>query len=96
VSDGLGRVRHEPEQRRFTIALGESLAVLEYRQADATTLDYRHTFVPHAFRGRGIASEITVAALRYAIGAGLKVIPSCPFVAAYVAAHPEFAPLVAG
>jgi predicted GNAT family acetyltransferase len=95
VSDAPGPVRHEPEQQRFTIALGESLAILEYRRVGATTLDYRHTFVPDAFRGRGIASEMAGAALRYARDAGLKVIPSCPFVAAYVARHPEFAPLVA-
>ncbi len=84
------RVVHEPERRRFTIALDEGSAVLEYRTIDSTTLDYYHTFVPPAVRGRGLASELTAFALRYALERHLRVVPTCPFVAAYISGHPEF------
>jgi uncharacterized protein len=90
------RVRHDAEAQRFTIILDDAVAVLDYRRIDAATLDYHHTFVPHALRGRGLASELTAAALRYALERQLRIVPSCPFVAAYIDSHPEFQPLLAG
>jgi predicted GNAT family acetyltransferase len=90
------RVLHDPG-RRFTIALDHGVAVLEYRALDGgTTLDYYHTFVPPALRGRGIASELTAFALRYALDRHLKVVPTCPFVAAYISRHREFESALAG
>ena len=58
------------------------------------TLDYHHTFVPLPLRGRGIASALTAYALRHAHHENLKVVPSCPFVAAFVRRHPEHAPVI--
>jgi predicted GNAT family acetyltransferase len=83
------RAVHEPERRRFKIVFDEGLAVLEYRRINASTLDYHHTFVPPQLRGRGLASEVTAFALRYARDRALKVVPTCPFVATYLDAHPE-------
>jgi predicted GNAT family acetyltransferase len=85
-------VHHEPTTRRFVARTPGGEAVLEYRWLDLGTLDYHHTFVPAALRGAGIASQLTECALRYARDNGLKVIPTCPFVARYVARHPEFQP----
>jgi len=87
-------VRHELAVRRFKIDVNGALAVLQYREVDAQTLDYYRTFVPAALRGGGIASRLTDAALRYARDRDLKVVPTCPFVAAYIKRHPEFQPLV--
>jgi uncharacterized protein len=89
------RVIHEPERRRFIIALDEGSAVLEYRAIDSATLDYYHTFVPPALRGRGLASELTGFGLRYALDRSLKVVPTCPFVAAFISGHPEFETVLA-
>ena len=69
-------------------------ARLEYRVIDARTLDYHHTFVPSALRGRGIASQLADYALQYALDQNLSVVPSCPFVAAYVGRHPRFRPVL--
>ena len=81
-------IRHNAAQRRFEV--GDSLAVLDYAPLDATTLDYHHTFVPPAMRGRGIASRLVRFALDYALEQRLTVIPSCPFVAAYIKGHPRY------
>ena len=83
------QVRHEPARQRFTLPLGDALAILDYDRVDASTLDYRHTFVPPPMRGRGAASALAAYALRYARDENLRVIPSCPFVAAFVRRHPE-------
>jgi hypothetical protein len=91
------RVQHDPSERRFTIAVDDGVAVLEYRALDGgATLDYHHTFVPPALRGRGVASELTAFALRYARERHLKVVPTCPFVAAYIKRHRELESVVAG
>jgi hypothetical protein len=87
-------VEHDPARGRFTIALDEGIAVLEYRAVDAATLDYHHTFVPPALRGRGLASRLAEFALRYARDQHLKLVPSCPFVAAFIDGHPEFESIV--
>jgi hypothetical protein len=87
-------VRHERPARRFVIDVEGAVAFLTYREADGT-LDLDHTFVPVTLRGGGIASQLTAHALRYAREHGYKIVPSCPFVAAYVDRHPEFRDLLA-
>jgi len=87
-------ILHEATAHRFVARMRGAEAVLEYDAADAKTLDYYHTFVPPALRGGGIASQLTEYALRYARDNGLKVRPTCPFVARYIERHPEFQPLV--
>lgn len=87
--------RHEPERQRFVLVTGDSVSLLAYLPVDRTTLDYAHTFVPPELRGRGIASRLVRFALDYARQQGLKVAPTCPFVATYIEAHPEYRDLVA-
>ena len=87
-------IHHEPAAQRFVARIGSDEAVLEYDAGEATTLDYHHTFVPPALRGGGIASQLADFALRYARDNGLKVRPTCPFVARYLERHPEFQSLV--
>jgi predicted GNAT family acetyltransferase len=90
LDTGADKPRHNAAKRRFEVAAGDSLAVLDYAPLDANTLDYKHTFVPPAMRGRGIASRLVRFALDYALEQGVRVIPSCPFVAAYIAARPDY------
>ncbi len=87
-------IHHEPAAHRFVARIGGDAAVLEYETLEAKALDYHHTFVPPGLRGGGIASQLTDFALRYARDNGLKVRPTCPFVARYLQRHPEFQPLV--
>ena len=49
-----------------------------------------HTEVPAALRGQGIASRLTRGVLETARAQGLKVVPRCSFVAAFMSRHPEF------
>jgi predicted GNAT family acetyltransferase len=54
-----------------------------------------HTETPVAARGRGLASRLVAAVLDEARSRGLKVVPRCPFVTAYLAKHPEYRDLLA-
>jgi predicted GNAT family acetyltransferase len=78
---------------RFEVTLGGETAFAEYSLLhDAIVLP--HTVVPAAFEGRGIGGALARAALGYARDHGLKVKPSCPFIARYIASHPEWQDLV--
>ena len=83
-------IRHEPQARRFAAEVGGKTAYLSYRELDGRILDLDHTFVPREHRGGGIASQLTVRALEYARERGWRLVPSCPFVAAYIERHAEY------
>ena len=54
-----------------------------------------HTEVPPTLEGRGIAAALVRAAFAYAREHGLKVMPACSYVRAYVRRHPETQALLA-
>lgn len=88
MSETLNVVMNEAE-RRFEIQLEGETAFAEYRLVDHGII-LPHTVVPEAFEGRGVASRLAKAALGYARDHGLKVIPTCPFMAGYITKHPEW------
>ncbi len=86
---------HEPENGRFVALVENKEAHLDYVDAGDRTLDYRHTFVPEALRGREIGARLVKDALDWARENGYRVIPSCPFVRRIVDRNPEYGDLVA-
>ena len=82
-------IRDNPERHRFEADLGDgSFAIAEYT-LPAGKIVFTHTEVPPAHEGKGIGSAL----IRYALGEarkrGLKVVPICPFFAAYMQKHTE-------
>ena len=86
-------VRHNASEARFEATVEGTLAVVEYAR-EKNSLALTHTFVPAHLRGRGIAEQLVRAALNYARGEKLSVIPTCSYVAQFVARHPEYADLI--
>jgi uncharacterized protein len=87
-------VTHDPTTGRFEIRNEKGTALLTYRHRGAD-LDLIHTEVPPALEGRGYASTLATAALEYARREGMKIIPTCPYVKAFLERHREYAELVA-
>ena len=81
-------VSDNPEHRRFEINLGDSLAIAEYNLPQGMIM-FTHTEVPPGHEGKGIGTALIKAGLAAARERGLKVIPICPFFAAYLQKHPE-------
>ena len=82
-------IRDNPEKHRFEVDLGDgSLAIAEYT-LPAGKIMFTHTEVPPKHEGKGIGSALIRFALSSARGRGLKVIPICPFFAAYMKKHEE-------
>ncbi len=82
------QVRDNPAEQRYELAIDGDTAVAAY-EIDGGTITFTHTFVPESLRGRGIATRLIAAALDGARGKGMKVVPQCPTVVAYVKSHPE-------
>ena len=81
-------VRHEPDQNRFAADTDHGTAHLDYILTDGL-ITLAHTEVPPGAEGEGVGTALAKAGLDHARSEGLKVLPTCPFVAAYVRKHPE-------
>jgi predicted GNAT family acetyltransferase len=77
---------------RFETVVDGQLAVLDYRR-EGNTLVLTHAGVPPPIEGRGIAAELTKAALESARENKLRVVAECSYVVAYLRRHPEYADL---
>jgi uncharacterized protein len=81
-------VEHRDNASQFTARTPSGLAYIAYEQPDDRTYDLQHTVVPEADRGRGIGGQLVRAALAHARQEGAKIIPTCPFVQAWLERHP--------
>lgn len=88
IIDAEGRGRFEAQED------GSLAGYLSYDRGD-TVVDYLHTYVSDDFRGHGVGSALAQAALQDARHRGLRVRPSCPFLAGWLAEHPDYQDLVA-
>ena len=87
-------VTHIKNANRFEVLLENGqTAYLNYNEFE-NSLNLSHTYVPQSFEGKGIAAAIVKIALDYARKNNLSIIPSCPYVAAYIERHPEHRDLV--
>ena len=88
-------VQHDPETQEFFIETPEGKALLHYEK-QGEVLNFHHTFVPEALRGKRLAEKVVTAGFKYADKNHLKVIPSCPYVARWVMKNSNWKRLVAG
>jgi len=86
-------VRRNEAAHSFEAALGKKIAKIDYAQSNGR-LNLLHTEVPIEDQGQGIASDLAKAALDYARGENLQVVPTCPFVSTYIKRHPEYLEIV--
>jgi predicted GNAT family acetyltransferase len=82
-------VRNNTALNRFELDLDGKMAVAYYKLSPGV-ITFLHTEVPQEMSGHGIGSQLVAGALESARAQGLKVVPRCPFVSAYMAKHPEF------
>ncbi len=90
------QVHHDGSEGRFYARVDGREAELHFRDRDDGTLELVRTFVPTELRGRGVGGELVRGALDWARSHGRHVLPTCPFVRAYLERHPDDRDLVAG
>jgi predicted GNAT family acetyltransferase len=89
----LGEIRNNTRLHRFELDADGHTAVSYYKLAPGA-ITFTHTEVPKELSGRGIGSQLARGALEAARAQGLKVVAKCPFIAAYIAKHPEYRDLL--
>ena len=87
-------VVNNPAAGRFEVRIDGALALAEY-YVRGRTITFTHTEVPPGLEGRGIGNALARTALEHARAEGLRVVPLCRFIAAFIRRHPEYQPLVA-
>jgi predicted GNAT family acetyltransferase len=87
-------VTDNPSALRYELHVGNELAgeIRYRRQPGAVVLV--HTNLQPRFEGDGLGSRLVQGALDDIRARGCGVVPVCPFVAAFIRHHPEYADLV--
>jgi predicted GNAT family acetyltransferase len=88
------QVEHDPATHRFQARVSSGTAVLSYAPVAPGLLELYSTYVPAAARGHGVGGRLVEAAVAYARGQGLRIIPTCWYVAQWIREHAEHSDLV--
>ncbi len=88
------RIADNPAERRYEAHVGDRLAGFAEYRAMPGGIVFIHTEVLPEFEGRGVGSRLAAGALDDVRARGLGMTPKCPFIAAYVRRHPQYADLV--
>ena len=84
----------DPSRSRFEILVdGEPAGLVTYRLRPSSIV-FLNTEIGDEYEGKGLGSVLVKAALDSARARGLQVVPSCPFVRAWIERHPDYADLV--
>jgi uncharacterized protein len=90
------RVEDNPVESRYEALLdGRVVGVSEY-ELDGERIVFVHTEVDSSVEGLGIGSRLVAGALDDVRRRGLKLVVECPFIAAWLRRHRDYADLLAG
>ncbi|WP_299215792.1 GNAT family N-acetyltransferase [uncultured Aquimarina sp.] len=78
-------------KKRFELQVENEIIFIEYILTNDNSIYLTHTEVPTLMEGKGLGSTIVKKTLNYIQEKEYKMIPLCPFVAAYLKKHPEAA-----
>jgi predicted GNAT family acetyltransferase len=90
----MASVRDDPRELRYELLDDSGVMIGEIRYAlEPGAVALVHTEVDPKFRGQGLADELVQGALNDLRERGLKMIPVCPYVRAWLRRHPDQADL---
>jgi predicted GNAT family acetyltransferase len=90
----MAKVRDNTAQQRFELEEKGQLAFADY-QRSGDVLILPHVEAPAALRGQGTAGRLMQGMLDIVRERGLMVIPTCPYAAAFIRRHQQYADLLA-
>lgn len=83
-------IRNDAEGHRYELPVSGDVAVVIYNLS-GQNLMITETLVPPSLEGQGIASRLAKHVIADARARDLRILPVCPFFAAYLQKHPEHA-----
>lgn len=75
-------IQHEQNDRRgkfFILTEGKQKALMTYSVAGSNKIIIDHTEVDPSLQGQGVGYQLLEAAVKYARGQSIKILPLCPF-----------------
>jgi predicted GNAT family acetyltransferase len=82
-------VRNDLEDR-YEVHVGDHLAgFAQYRERGNRRIFF-HTEIADEFGGRGLGGVLAKRAVEESVAQGKKIVPLCPFIAAWLKKHPEY------
>ena len=87
-------VTDNADDSRFELRVSGQLAGYATYRDVGSDRAFEHTVIASEFEGLGLASQLIRHALAETETAGLRVLPFCPFVRAYIQRHPDYLTLV--
>ena len=87
-------VRDNPAELRYEILAGDDLLGVIRYVSEPGTVVLVHTEIEPKAEGQGIGSRLVAGALADIRSRGLRLVPVCPFVRAYITRHSEYDDLV--
>ena len=82
------------ESEQYTIEVeGKKVGKAEFLDRGGKRV-FTHTEVDEDYEGRGLATILIGQALQQTRDAGLRIVPQCPMVAAYIKKHDEYSDIV--
>lgn len=88
-------VVQDVSMNRFELLVdGVQAGISDYRLSDGT-ITFVHTEIDPAFRGQGLGDEIARGALNLVRAeSNIRVVARCPFIAKWIAEHPDYQDLL--
>lgn len=90
----MSSVTRNDDALQYEIELNGTPAGLIRYTVEGDTITMVHTEVDPQFEGQGVGADLVKHALDDVRARGERVVPLCPFVAAYIERHPGYADLV--
>lgn len=82
------------EDHQYEFHIEKMIPRIEYIKSKNGEIYLTHTEVPAKLEGRGIGSELVEKTLKDIERQDLRLVPLCPFVAAYIHKHPDWRRIV--
>ena len=87
-------VVRDDERSRYELRDGDSVAgVAVFELSEGGRIVFTHTEIDPGWEGQGVGGQLVRAALDDVRRQGLPVLPTCPFVQAWMQRHPDYADL---
>ena len=89
------RVADSPAKHRYEAILDDRVVGVSVYELIDDRVVFLHTEVDDGLEGLGVGSRLAKGALDDVRRRGLKVVARCPFIAAWLKRHPDYADLLA-